>query len=96
MPSVDEFDYSFNYFINISTIDSKYTKSLENGVEGNKVEFIPNFNFKTGIKFGYKNLLSNIQFSYLTSQFTDASNASESNLSGVIGTKYFPLLAFYI
>jgi Fe(3+) dicitrate transport protein len=82
----DEFDYSFNYFINISTIDSKYTKSLENGVEGNKVEFIPNFNFKTGIKFGYKNLLSNIQFTYLSEQFTDASNASESNLSGVIGT----------
>ncbi len=82
---VNEFDYSFNYFINLSLIDSEYTQSQENGVEGNKVEFVPNINLKTGIRFGYKNLLSNIQFTYLSSQFTDASNAVESNLSGVIG-----------
>tara|TARA_Y100000389_G_scaffold204433_1_gene256922 strand:- start:111 stop:392 length:282 start_codon:yes stop_codon:yes gene_type:complete len=30
-------------------------------------------------------LLLNIQYSYLSSQFTDASNAIKSNLSGVIG-----------
>ncbi|VAW09928.1 Iron(III) dicitrate transport protein FecA [hydrothermal vent metagenome] len=77
--------YSFNYFINTSIIDSKYTQSQENGVEGNKVEFVPKLNFKTGIRFGYKNLLSNIQYTYLSQQFTDASNAVESNLSGVIG-----------
>lgn len=77
--------YSFNYFINTSVIDSKYTRSDENGIEGNKVEFIPNINFKTGIRFGYQNLLSNIQYTYLSSQFTDASNALEGNLSGVIG-----------
>ncbi|WP_298503015.1 TonB-dependent receptor [uncultured Maribacter sp.] len=77
--------FSFNYFVNTSVIDSKYTKSQENGVEGNKVEFIPNLNFKTGIRFGYKNLLSNIQYTYLSQQFTDASNSVEGNLSGVIG-----------
>ncbi len=54
-------------------------------MEGNKVEFVPNLNFKTGIKFGYKNLLSNIQYTYLSEQFTDATNAKEGNLSGVIG-----------
>ena len=78
-------DFSFNYFTNISVIDSKYTSSQVNGVEGNKVEFVPNLNFKTGIKFGYKNLLSNIQYTYLSEQFTDATNAIEGNLSGVIG-----------
>ncbi len=78
-------DFSFNYFTNISVIDSKYTSSQVNGVEGNKVEFVPNLNFKTGIKFGYKNLLSNIQYTYLSEQFTDATNAKEGNLSGVIG-----------
>ncbi len=78
-------NYSFNYFINASIIDSKYTKSEQNGIEGNKVEFIPNLNLKTGIRFGYKNILSNIQYTYLSSQFTDASNAVEGNLSGVIG-----------
>ncbi len=78
-------DYSFNYFINTSIIDSKYTNSEVAGIKGNKVEFVPNLNLKTGLKFGYKNLLSNVQYTYLSSQFTDASNAKESNLSGIIG-----------
>lgn len=78
-------DYSFNYFVNVALTDSEYTKSEENGVEGKKVEFVPNVNLKTGIRFGYKNFLSNIQYTYLSQQFTDASNAVESNLSGVIG-----------
>ena len=75
----------FNFYINSSFINSQYVESQRNGVEGNKVEFVPNINLKSGIKFGHNNFLSNIQFSYLSSQFTDASNAIESNLSGVIG-----------
>ena len=78
-------DFSFNYFINAAITNSEYTKSDENGVEGKKVEFVPNVNLKTGVRFGYKNFLSNIQYTYLSQQFTDASNAVESNLSGVIG-----------
>lgn len=82
---IDDNDYTFNYFINTSFIDSEYTESQENGVEGKKVEFVPNINIKTGVRFGYKNLLGNIQYTYLSSQFTDATNAIEGNLSGVIG-----------
>ncbi len=78
-------NYSLNYFINTSLVDSKYIKSQVNGIEGKKVEFVPNINFKTGIKFGYKNLLSNLQYTYLSDQFTDASNAVDSDLGGVIG-----------
>lgn len=78
-------DYSFNYFINAAITNSEYTNTEENGVEGNNVEFVPNVNLKTGIRFGYKNFLSNIQYTYISQQFTDASNAVESNLSGVIG-----------
>ena len=75
----------FNFYINSSFIKSEYIESQRNGVEGNSVEFVPNINIKSGVKFGFNNLISNIQFSYLSSQFTDASNAIESNLSGVIG-----------
>ena len=75
----------FNFYINSSFIKSEYIESQKNGVEGNSVEFVPNINIKSGVKFGINNLISNIQFSYLSSQFTDASNAVESNLSGVIG-----------
>tara|TARA_R110002049_G_scaffold302258_1_gene494970 strand:+ start:23848 stop:26271 length:2424 start_codon:yes stop_codon:yes gene_type:complete len=74
-----------NYFINTSIINSEYTASEQAGVEGNKVEFVPDLNLKTGIQGGYKNLLGNIQYSYLGSQFTDATNSTEASLSGVVG-----------
>lgn len=78
-------DLDLNYFINYSYINSKYLKSNQVGIEGNSVEFVPKHNLKTGIKFGYKNLLLNFQYSYVSKQFTDSSNAIDGNLSGVIG-----------
>ncbi|QTD38198.1 TonB-dependent receptor [Polaribacter batillariae] len=78
-------DYILNYFINSSFITSEYTKSEKNGVTGNQVEFIPNVNLKTGVRFGYKNFLSSIQYSYLSSQFSDATNAKGGSISGVTG-----------
>lgn len=78
-------DFKLNYFINTSIIESKYLATATPGVEGNKVEFVPDLNLKTGLSGGYKNLLANIQYSYLGSQFTDATNSTEATLSGVIG-----------
>ena len=75
----------FNYFINFSFIDSEYTNSKEPGVEGKKVEFIPKVNLKTGTKIGFKDFIFGFQYTYLSDQFTDSSNAINSNLSGVIG-----------
>ncbi|WP_397303608.1 TonB-dependent receptor domain-containing protein [Nonlabens ulvanivorans] len=77
--------YKFNLFFNTSLVSSEYTNSDANGIEGNKVEFIPELNFKTGFQLGYKNFMSSIQYSYLSQQFTDATNATDGNLSGVIG-----------
>ena len=76
---------SLNYFINTAIIDSKYTSSYVSGVVGKKVEFVPNLNLKTGIKFGFSNFIFNIQYSFISKQFTDSSNASEGNISGIIG-----------
>ena len=76
---------AFNYFLNTSIVDSKYLQSLENGVTGNKVEFVPNVNMKTGLKSGNKYISVQIQYTFLSKQFTDASNAIETNLSGIIG-----------
>ena len=78
-------DYIFNHFVNLAVIDSEYVRSEENGVEGNSVEFIPQINLKTGVRFGYKDYLMNVQYTYLAEQFTDATNAIDGNLSGVIG-----------
>jgi len=78
-------DVDFNIFFNYSYIESKYLKSNEVGITGKEVEFVPKNNFKTGLKFGYKDFAINFQYSYLSSQFTDSSNAISGNLSGVIG-----------
>ena len=78
-------NHSFNYFINLSSINSKYTNSEEPGVTGNLVEYVPKLNLKTGSKYGFKNFMINFQYTHLSDQFTDSSNARESNLSGVIG-----------
>ena len=64
-----------NVFVNLALTESEYLSSEETGVEGNQVEFIPDVNLKTGVNFGYKNLTASIQYTYLTEQFTDASNA---------------------
>lgn len=78
-------DFKFNYFINSSFINSEYTASKEVGIKGNKVEFVPEVNIKTGLKFGYKNLLANVQYSYLSEQFTDATNSVSAGISGIVG-----------
>jgi Fe(3+) dicitrate transport protein len=77
--------YSVNVFANTSVINSEYTSSQQPGIEGNTVEFVPDLNFKTGIRLAYKNLATSLQYTYLSRQFTDASNSVESSLSGVIG-----------
>ncbi|TXD84248.1 TonB-dependent receptor [Subsaximicrobium wynnwilliamsii] len=78
-------DFSFNYFVNASFINSEYTDSKESGVVGKKVEFVPDANIKSGLRFGYLNLMANVQYTYLSKQFTDATNSEVANLSGVIG-----------
>ncbi len=76
-----------NYFVNLALTDSEYTSSEENNVEGKKVEFIPAINLKTGLGFGYKNFLGSLQYTYLSKQFTDATNSERDfeSQSGIVG-----------
>ena len=78
-------NYSLNYFINTSFIDSEYSSSEIPGIKGKKVEFVPKLNLKTGLRFGFGNFMFSSQYSYMSKQFTDSSNAISGNLSGVIG-----------
>lgn len=71
----DAKDYKVSLFSNIAYTKSEYTKSKEKAIEGNQVEFIPELNLKTGVKLGYKNLLASLQYTYLSKQYTDATNA---------------------
>lgn len=80
-------NFRLNTFLNIAFTESQYTKSQENNVKGKQVEFIPKANVKTGISFGYGDFLSSVQYTYLTKQFTDATNSPRdfTSQSGVIG-----------
>lgn len=78
-----------NYFVNLALTQSVFTSSEEPGVEGKELPFVPHINLRTGLKAGYKNLLFNMQYSYLSEQFTDATNAPQDlndNQSGIIGS----------
>ncbi|MEO1031926.1 MAG: TonB-dependent receptor [Bacteroidota bacterium] len=81
--------YKLNYYINLALTQSEFTQSEVPGVEGNELPFVPNVNLRMGLKMGYKNLLVDFQYSYLSEQYTDASNAPQDrsdSVSGIIGT----------
>lgn len=82
--------YKLNWFVNGAVTESEYLQSDDNNVEGKKVEFIPLLNVKTGIRFGYKNLLGSFQFTHLSEQYTDVENSAipdeTNNRNGIIGT----------
>ncbi|MEX2364334.1 MAG: TonB-dependent receptor, partial [Balneolaceae bacterium] len=86
--SPDNRDYQINFFLNTALTKSQYFESEIAGVEGNEVEFIPLVNLKAGFTFGYRNLKGSLQYTYLSKQFTDASNALQNkndNQSGIQG-----------
>ncbi|MDT0687121.1 TonB-dependent receptor domain-containing protein [Autumnicola psychrophila] len=78
-----------NLFINAAFTNSEYTSSPETNVEGNQVEFIPYLNLKSGLNFGYNNFLAGLQYTYLSKQYTDATNAPQDvndNQRGIEGS----------
>ena len=80
--------YTAQLFTNTSLTRSRYLNSEIAGVAGGEVEFIPLVNAKGGLRFGFGNLLGTVQYSYLSRQFTDASNAPQDrrdNQSGIVG-----------
>ncbi|MGC6479589.1 MAG: TonB-dependent receptor domain-containing protein [Flavobacteriaceae bacterium] len=80
--------WQLNWFANTAWTRSEYIASEAVGVEGNQVEFIPEFNIKTGLRFGWKNLTASLLHTSLTEQFTDASNAPQDkndNQRGIEG-----------
>jgi Fe(3+) dicitrate transport protein len=78
-------DWRTTVFLNTAFINSNYKKSEIPGVQGNEVEFVPQTNLKTGLRLGYKNFKASYQFTYLSKQFSDATNAIDGGVSAVIG-----------
>lgn len=81
-------DFTWNIFSNTAVTNSEYLKSNAPNIQGNKVEFVPLLNIKTGTGIGYRNFMSSIQFTYVSSQFTEANNSTtdyNDNAYGIFG-----------
>ncbi|MEM7185701.1 MAG: TonB-dependent receptor [Bacteroidota bacterium] len=80
--------YRLSWFLNSAFTQSEYLRSESVGVKGNKVEFIPEINLKTGLRFGWDDLSLALQYTYVGEQFTDATNAPQDvsdNQRGIEG-----------
>ena len=91
-------DFTWTIFSNIAITESEYLKSdipsESQNIKGNEVEFVPRFNIKTGTGIGYKNFMSSLQFTYLSSQYTSAnvSDRYDDINNGVSG----PIPSYYV
>lgn len=72
-------------FTNAAYIHSQYVSSGITAVQGKEVEFVPQFNVKAGARASYKKFKASFQYTHLTQQFSDATNALDGGVSGVVG-----------
>ncbi len=68
-------DFDLSIFTNLSFTNAIYQNSQEPGIEGNDVELVPPFIFKTGLNLRWKKLKAAYQYSYTAEHFSDATNA---------------------
>lgn len=71
-------DLKLKGFVNLAAIHAEYLDNEEVTVAGNRVELVPKLNMKTGITLTYKSLGLFWMMSYLSEQYSDATNADDS------------------
>lgn len=76
---------NWSVFTNTAFIHSRYLQSPYSNVKGKEVEFIPTLNLKIGSQFRFKTFKTSLQYSYLSSQFTDAENSIQSDPTATVG-----------
>ena len=84
-----------NLFSNLAYTRATYNKSQSSAILGNTIEFVPRINFKSGLEGRWKNFKLATQFTYISEQFTDATNAEQNvadNTRGIEGT----IPAYYV
>ncbi|MDH5382728.1 MAG: TonB-dependent receptor, partial [Cyclobacteriaceae bacterium] len=84
---------SLSLFTNFTYLHTKYIKAGEQ-IKGNKVEFSPTNNLRTGVTWKYLNWGATVQLSYLSDQFSDATNAP--NNPPVPGAVEGTIPAYYV
>lgn len=84
-------DFGASLFSNFTYTNAIYIKSPNKQILKKQVEFSPQFIFRGGVGFKYKTFVINWQISYISKQFTDATNATYAS-TAVIGS----IPAYYV
>ena len=73
-------------FTNLSLIDATYVISEDPSIKGRAVEYVPEVMLRMGVNYCWKGLKATYQYSYLSDQFSDATNSvfNPNALTGVI------------
>lgn len=63
------------WFVNATVLSATYANSLDPGIEGNEVEWVPPYIFKSGLNYQRGGLTVNLLGSYTHEHYSDATNA---------------------
>ena len=75
----------FSWFVNAAYTNAVYIRSRETSYVGKQVEYVSPIIVKSGLKFKTAKLTMQIQGSFNSAQFTDATNSVEPSGDAVIG-----------
>jgi Fe(3+) dicitrate transport protein len=78
-------NFGLTIYNNLSLTEAEYTRSPIKNIEGSRVEYVPLINWKAGLQANYKNFRFTYQFSSLSDQYADATNAKTGGYSAVNG-----------
>lgn len=81
----DSAKQNLNLFVNVAYINATYIRSKEPNYIGNKVEYVSPVILKTGLKYHVGKVVAQLQFSYNSEQFSDATNAVQPSGDAVVG-----------
>lgn len=78
-------NFLWTFFVNNAFTDSRYLKTDAPNIKGNKVEFVPTINLKTGTTVGWGNFKASAQVMYVSQQFTDSNNSTANETENTFG-----------
>lgn len=78
-------DFDVTVYNNLALTQATYTESPIANIKGSRVEYVPLVNWKAGVQAQYKKFKLTYQFSYLSEQYSDATNAKKGGYSAVNG-----------
>lgn len=78
--------WDITIFQSFAWIEAHYLKSPFKSVQGKRVEYVPQLSSRSGIQGIFKNLKISLQHTFVSEQFTDATNAisSPTGITGII------------